>query len=306
VPILPVEIPYENTTLPGYFHRVDESDTSRPLLILHTGFDGSAEEMHGEGARAGVERGWNVLVFDGPGQYVPIHRERLPFRPDWEKVVTPVVDFALTLPGVDPEKIALMGVSFGGYLAPRAAAFEKRISALVANDGIYDFGVTQPAAIPPDQRASFIAAVQQKDAPELDRKIVEASNKSSAAKWGSYPNSAISVRQVAAAERSSDLSNANCTVGIRAGYLRDCRGPTPPPPAGPISADPRFPPRARRRESGHAIEMIKIGHSSTQFSMEPVSWLSNVASPAHSVLLPGLSPQFPIGISTPLGEVTPI
>lgn len=139
--------------------------------------------MHGEGARAGVERGWNVLAFDGPGQYGPIHRERLPFRPDWEKVVTPVVDFALTLSGVDPKKIALMGVSFGGYLAPRAAAFEKRISALVANDGIYDFGVTQLAAIPPDQRESYIAAVQQKDAPELDRKIVEASNKSPAAKW---------------------------------------------------------------------------------------------------------------------------
>ncbi len=36
------EIPYENTTLPGYFHRVDESDAERPLLILDTGFDGSA------------------------------------------------------------------------------------------------------------------------------------------------------------------------------------------------------------------------------------------------------------------------
>jgi pimeloyl-ACP methyl ester carboxylesterase len=76
-----------------------------------------------------------------------------------------------------------MGVSFGGYLAPRAAAFEKRISALVANDGIFDFGVTQLAAIPPDQRESYIAAVQQKDAPELDCKIVEASNKAPAAKW---------------------------------------------------------------------------------------------------------------------------
>jgi pimeloyl-ACP methyl ester carboxylesterase len=183
-PILPVEIPYENTTLPGYFHRVDESGATRPLLILHTGFDGSAEEMHSSNARAGVERGWNVLVFDGPGQYGPIHRERLPFRPDWEKVVTPVVDFALTLPAVDPEKIALMGVSMGGYLAPRAASFEKRISAVVANDGIYDFGVTQLAAIPPDQRPSFIAAVQEKDAPELDRKIEEASNSSPSARWG--------------------------------------------------------------------------------------------------------------------------
>jgi pimeloyl-ACP methyl ester carboxylesterase len=182
-PILPVEIPYVNTTLPGYFHHVDESDTKRPLLIVHSGFDGSAEELHGECARAGVERGWNVLTFDGPGQFGPIHRERLPFRVDWEKVVTPVIDFVLTLPGVDPEKIALMGISLGGYLAPRAAAFEKRISPFVANDGIYDFGVTQLAPVPPDQRQRFIAAVNQKDAPELDRKLAAAMNSSPVSKW---------------------------------------------------------------------------------------------------------------------------
>ena len=139
--------------------------------------------MHNEHARAGVERGWNVLVFDGPGQYGPIHRERLPFRHDWENVVTPVVDFALALPEVDSEKLALMGVSLGGYLAPRAAAFEKRIKALVANDGVYDFGVTQLAAIPPDQREAFIAAVNQKDAPELDRAILTGAQKTPSAKW---------------------------------------------------------------------------------------------------------------------------
>jgi hypothetical protein len=95
MPIEPVEIPYEATSLPGYFHRVDKSDRLRPLLIMHTGFDGSAEEMHWSGARAAVERGYNVLAFDGPGQSGPLHREDLPFRPDWEKVVTPVVDYAL-------------------------------------------------------------------------------------------------------------------------------------------------------------------------------------------------------------------
>jgi hypothetical protein len=72
----------------------------------------------------------------------------------------------------------------GGYLAPRAAAFEKRISAVVANDGIYNFGVTQLGAIPPDQRTSFIAALQQKDAPDLDRQIEEAFNSSPGAEWG--------------------------------------------------------------------------------------------------------------------------
>ena len=183
-PILPVEIPYENTTLPGYFHRVDESNIKRPLFIMHSGFDGSAEELHGEGARAGIERGYNVLTFDGPGQYGPIHRERLPFRPDWEMVVIPVVDFALTLPGVDPEKIALMGVSLGGYLAPRAAAFEKRISALIANDGVYDYGVANLGG-PILRRGAqpLEAAIMAKEAPEIDRKLKEMMKASPIAAW---------------------------------------------------------------------------------------------------------------------------
>ena len=67
--IEPVEIPYENKTLQGYFHHADKTGEPRPTLIVHTGFDGTAEEMHVSGARAAVERGYNVLVFDGPGQY---------------------------------------------------------------------------------------------------------------------------------------------------------------------------------------------------------------------------------------------
>jgi pimeloyl-ACP methyl ester carboxylesterase len=182
--IVPVEIPYENTTLPGYFHRVDESDTRRPIFIMHSGFDGSAEELHGEGARAGVERGYNVLTFDGPGQYGPIHRERLFFRPDWEKVVTPVVDFALGLPGCDFDKIALMGVSLGGYLAPRAAAFEHRIAALIANDGVYDFGAANLGGpLPPQQRAAAEAMMTAKEAPEADRRLEAMMKSSPTAAW---------------------------------------------------------------------------------------------------------------------------
>ena len=55
-----VEIPCEGTTLPGYFHPADSSGTPRPTLVLNNGFDGSAEEMHWMGARAAVERGFNV------------------------------------------------------------------------------------------------------------------------------------------------------------------------------------------------------------------------------------------------------
>ena len=182
-PILPAEIPYENTTLPSYFHRVDDSGRKRPLLIIHSGFDGSAEEMHVEGARAAVERGYNVLAFDGPGQYGPAHRERLTFRPDWENVITPVVNFAVTLPGVDTEKIALMGISMGGVLAPRAAAFEKRISALIANDGLYDMGVMNLASVPPEKRDDVRKLFLQKEAPEFDRMLTESAKKSPTIAW---------------------------------------------------------------------------------------------------------------------------
>ena len=65
---------------------------------MHSGFDGTCEEMHFIGAGAGQERGYNVLTFDGPGQPAALHLEGLTFRPDWEHVITPVLNWVLTLP----------------------------------------------------------------------------------------------------------------------------------------------------------------------------------------------------------------
>ena len=62
----------------------------------------------------------------------------MPFRPDWEAVVTPVVDFAVGRSEVDQERMVLIGRSFGGYLAPRSAAFEHRLSSLIADSGQFD------------------------------------------------------------------------------------------------------------------------------------------------------------------------
>jgi pimeloyl-ACP methyl ester carboxylesterase len=101
------------------------------------------------GAAAALRRGYNVLTFYGPGQGLALLEQNLYFRPDWEAVVTPVVDFALTLPEVDPARIALVGISQGGYWAPRAVAFEHRIAACVADPGVIDVSTSWLRALPP-------------------------------------------------------------------------------------------------------------------------------------------------------------
>jgi hypothetical protein len=131
-------IPYAGTTLPGYYYPATRTSGPAATLVAHTGFDGTEEELRAIALAANV-RGMHCATFEGPGQGAVVREQGLPFRPDWEAVVTPVLDHVLTLPGVDPERIALLGLSFGGYLAPRAAAFDHRLSACVANGGVFDF-----------------------------------------------------------------------------------------------------------------------------------------------------------------------
>ena len=125
-PIAPVEIPYEGTTLPGYFYSAGPSE--RPTVVVCSGFDGTLEENHFFGAAGLVERGYYVLCFDGPGQPAMMHREGMVFRHDWEVPTAAFLDYLLgEREGIDADWIAMMGVSMGGYLPPRAAAFDSRI-----------------------------------------------------------------------------------------------------------------------------------------------------------------------------------
>jgi hypothetical protein len=133
-----VAIPYEGTTLPGYFFTPDGPPALHPTLIWNNGSDGAISGVLSEGGVGALERGYNVLAFDGPGQGSMLFERSVPFRPDWEAVITPVVDFLLARTDVDPAALALYGVSQGGYWVPRALAFEHRIAAGVADPGVVD------------------------------------------------------------------------------------------------------------------------------------------------------------------------
>lgn len=169
-PVEHISIPYGDGRLEGYFFRVDESGARRPLLILNNGSDGPVPAMWLQGGAAGVARGYNCLTFDGPGQNAALVRQHLYFRPDWEAVITPVVDYALSREEVDSERVALLGVSQAGYWVPRAVAFEHRIAAAIADPGVWDVGTSWRAHLP----KSMLRQLQRGSKDTFDRNMARA------------------------------------------------------------------------------------------------------------------------------------
>jgi alpha-beta hydrolase superfamily lysophospholipase len=133
-----VTIAADGFAIPAIFYRASRDSSPRPTVLMFNGFDGSQEEMLHVSGFAALERGFHVLTFEGPGQPAVLRQQGLGFRHDWETVVSPVVDFCETVPEIDAGQLALLGLSFGGYLAPRAAAFEPRIAAVITIDGLFD------------------------------------------------------------------------------------------------------------------------------------------------------------------------
>lgn len=136
-PVEIVEIPFEGLNLPGYLYlSPNKSKDPKPLLIDTGGGDGTKEELYFGSAAEALSRGIHCLTFEGPGQGSVLRLKKIPFIPDWERVIQKVVDYVQERPEVDPNKIILLGRSFGGYLATRAVTKEKRIAAAIVDPGI--------------------------------------------------------------------------------------------------------------------------------------------------------------------------
>lgn len=136
-----VEIPYDGTVLSGLFvHRSSGSPGPGPGVIVTGGLESLAEEVYFAAAVALAEWGFSVLVIDGPGQGESLRWRGIPAVAEFENAVSPAVDYLLGRAEVDPERIALVGYSLGGYYVTRAAAFEHRLAALVIWGAQWDYG----------------------------------------------------------------------------------------------------------------------------------------------------------------------
>lgn len=174
-----VFLPFDGTFLPGWW-LTPPSHEERPTLVAVGGFDSTAEEMFFAVGRAAVARGWNCLLFDGPGQGRVIREQGIPFRPDWEVPMAAVLDAVSGFPGVDTARIALIGMSQGGYFAPRAAAFDHRPAAVVAWDGVYDYTAAMGHLMPGTSPYEMLD--QGRDA-EVDAAIGRAAESNPSLRW---------------------------------------------------------------------------------------------------------------------------
>jgi len=148
-PVQIVEVPFEGTKLPGYFWRPDESNTKRPTLFVAGGNDDTIEEDFFIIGPAAVKRGYNFFTFSYPGHRNAVHTDfRQVKRPDYEVPFKAAFDYLETLPGVD-DRIALMGFSGGGYVAPRVTIHEKRVQAVIANNPMIDYDRVAKALLDP-------------------------------------------------------------------------------------------------------------------------------------------------------------
>lgn len=137
------EIDYNNIKIPLYFMQPDKQIKKRKTILIVSGFDGTMEEEYFMRGYAALKRGYNIVHFAGPGQMDTFRfYPDTYFEPDFENVVKAVINFISDFNSVDMERLALLGISFGGYFATRAASREPRIKALIANSPIlslYDY-----------------------------------------------------------------------------------------------------------------------------------------------------------------------
>ncbi len=156
-----MEIPFEDTSIPGYLRRPAGADGAVPCVILIGGLESTKEESYRFEGMC-LRRGIATFAFDGPGQGEMFFARKL--QPDFERYVSAIVDHLEEVEGVDAGRLGVLGRSLGGYYAVRAAACEQRLRACVAWGACFD--MTDFDTMPSHTRDGFIyvTGIEDRDA----------------------------------------------------------------------------------------------------------------------------------------------
>jgi dienelactone hydrolase len=139
-----VAVPFEGTTLPAYFTNASTGGRPAPCIVMWNGLDSTKEHMYASGfAGELAARGISTLMVDCPGSGAALRLQGLTSRVETEDWAAACVDHLVARADVDDDRIGLVGWSLGGYYAPRAAAFEKRLALVVAWGANHNWGAVQ-------------------------------------------------------------------------------------------------------------------------------------------------------------------
>lgn len=136
-----------------------------PVVVLIPGLDSTKEGRHA-GRRHFLERNMAVFSIDGPGQGEMSLTTKI--RPDYEAPVSAAIDYLESRADVDAGRVALVGSSLGGYYAPRAAAYEPRVTACVAISGAFK-STSRRREMMPVTREAYTYYLGAKDEDDFDR-----------------------------------------------------------------------------------------------------------------------------------------
>ena len=153
-----IQVPYDDGHhLEAVYYPAAEGAPRRPLIVLGGGFDSTLEELYFVLVKDAHEHGYAVLTYDGPGQGSALRDQGLTFTHEWERPTAAVIDTFLASHS-RPDKMVLVGMSLGGYLASRAAAFDERFDGVVTYDVFFDWGAIARRYVPAGVSGSGITA----------------------------------------------------------------------------------------------------------------------------------------------------
>jgi hypothetical protein len=151
-----IVIPYEGSTLPGFFFPAPgAAGERRPVVVINNGSHEATSQMWAHTGAAASERGYHWMTFNGPGQQAALYKQGVMSRPDWEAVLTPVLEALLRRPDVDPQRVCVIGVGQGGYWVARALCFEHRFAAAVLDPGVVDVSSAWTDLLPGPMRTQL-------------------------------------------------------------------------------------------------------------------------------------------------------
>ena len=149
---------------------------SKGTFVIFGGFDSYIEEFFPFLTQM-RDDGWTVVAFEGPGQGTALEDGRTILTPDWHRPVAAVLDaFGL-------DDVTLVGLSLGGCLVIRAAAFEPRVRRVIAWDIMTDLFACTTATLPPALRDLINNATSADTERDLDDAIRTAQTKSPVTDW---------------------------------------------------------------------------------------------------------------------------